>query len=253
MVCVIGVEVMGSKNLFLKRYEVKYLLNSEQYRRFNEMAMDKLLPDKYPVSNISNIYFDTPDFLLIRRSMDKPVVYKEKLRLRTYLTPNDTTKAFCEIKKKYKGIVYKRRISMDYSEAYNYLKREGPPKNECQISKEIDWMFKYYEGLAPAMYISYDRNSYFGADENEEIRLTFDKNITWRVDDLDQRLGSYGNKLLPEDIILMELKIPGAIPLWFTKILDELKIYPASFSKYGSSFRVYTGHEQIYSAFVTKI
>ena len=243
---------MGSKNLFLKRFEVKYLLDSEQYRLLNERIEGMVLPDKYAESNISNIYFDTPDFLLIRRSIDKPVVYKEKLRLRTYFTPDDTTKAFCEIKKKFKGVVYKRRISMNYQTAFDYMTKGGPPKKECQISKEIDWMFKYYTGLAPAMYISYDRKSFYGADENDELRLTFDRNITWRVNDLDQRLGSFGNKLLPDDITLMELKIPGAIPMWFTKILDELRIYPASFSKYGNSYRVLMGSEPTFKAFLPK-
>lgn len=242
---------MGSKNLFLKRYEVKYLLTAEQYRAFMEKTEGRFLKDKYFESNISNIYFDTPDFVLIRRSIDKPVVYKEKLRLRTYFTPDDTTKAYCEIKKKFKGIVYKRRISMDYGVALKYLKKEGPPNKDCQIAREIDWMLQYYNGLAPAMYISYDRHSYTSADD-DELRLTFDRNITWRDYDLDQRLGSYGNKILPDDVVLMELKIPGAMPVWFAKILDELKIYPASFSKYGNAYRMKMGKEPTYKAFLRK-
>ncbi len=242
---------MGSKNLFLKRFEVKYLLNQDQYNAFMEKTEGKFLKDKYFESNISNIYFDTPEFLLIRRSIDKPVVYKEKLRLRTYTTPDDETKAYCEIKKKYKGIVYKRRIGMNYKTALDYLTGQGPPKKECQISKEIDWMFKIYKGLAPAMYISYDRQSYTSADD-DELRLTFDRNITWRENDLDQRLGSYGNKLLPEGVVLMELKIPGAMPVWFARLLDELQIYPASFSKYGNSYRIMAGYEPTYNAFLKK-
>ena len=140
---------------------------------------------------------------------------------------------------------------MDYKTAFEYLTAGGAPKNECQISKEIDWMFKIYNGLAPAMYISYDRQSYTSADD-DELRLTFDRNITWRSTELDQRVGSYGSKLLPEGVVLMELKIPGAMPVWFSKILDELKIYPASFSKYGNSYRVMTGHEPTFNAFIRK-
>ena len=243
---------MGSKNLFLKRFEVKYLLNMEQYQAFMEKTEGRFLKDKYFESNISNIYFDTPDFVLIRRSIDKPVVYKEKLRLRTYSTPDDQSKAYCEIKKKFKGVVYKRRIGMEYQAALSFMKKEGPSLNkDDQISKEIEWMLKFYEGLAPAMYISYDRHSYTSADD-DELRLTFDRNITWRDYDLDQRLGSYGNKILPDDAILMELKIPGAMPVWFSKILDELKIYPASFSKYGNAYRMKMGKEPTYKAFLRK-
>ena len=36
----------------------------------------------------------------------------------------------------------------------------------------------------------------------------------------------------------MEVKSPGAVPLWFSKILDDLAIYPASFSKYGFAYQI---------------
>ena len=48
-----------------------------------------------------------------------------------------------------------------------------------------------------------------------------------------------GDKLLAEDEWLMEGKINQAMPLWMTKILSEFKIYPASFSKYGTEYKNY--------------
>ena len=51
--------------------------------------------------------------------------------------------------------------------------------------------------------------------------------------------GSYGNKLLPDGQYLMEVKISGAVPLWFTKIISGLNIYPVSFSKYGTEYKQY--------------
>ena len=36
----------------------------------------------------------------------------------------------------------------------------------------------------------------------------------------------------------MEVKTPGAVPLWFSKILDDLAIYPASFSKYSFAYQI---------------
>lgn len=51
--------------------------------------------------------------------------------------------------------------------------------------------------------------------------------------------GSYGNKLLPDGQYLMEVKISGAVPLWFAKIISGLNIYPVSFSKYGTEYKQY--------------
>ena len=39
-----------------------------------------MAPDDFAHSSISNLYYDTPDFRMIRRSLEKPK-YKEKLRL----------------------------------------------------------------------------------------------------------------------------------------------------------------------------
>ena len=82
-----------------KRKEMKYLLTAQQYQRLMEELQDRIVPDDFPVSAISNLYYDTPDFRLIRTSLQKPK-YKEKLRLRCYKVPNADTQAFLEIKKK---------------------------------------------------------------------------------------------------------------------------------------------------------
>ena len=96
-----------------KRKEMKYLMSSEQNEKLMAILADEIVPDDFPTSAISNLYYDTPDFRLIRTSLQKPK-YKEKLRLRCYKVPNATTQAFLEIKKKALGIVYKRRESLPY-------------------------------------------------------------------------------------------------------------------------------------------
>jgi hypothetical protein len=172
--------------------------------------------------------------MLIRRSLDKPL-YKEKLRLRTYGVPNDDSNAFVEIKKKFKKVVYKRRVKMKYVEAYNYLINGAPPPESTQITKEIDWFMKSYENVVPAMVISYERLAMF-SNEDKNLRITFDNNIWWRREDLDLRKGAYGQDLLPPKHYLMEIKIPGAMPVWLASALYELNIYPISFSKYGRAY-----------------
>ena len=58
----------------------------------------------------------------------------------------------------------------------------------------------------------------------------------WRRDDLDLTLGAYGEPLIEEDDRLLEVKIPGAVPVWLAHILSELEIFPRSYSKYGKAF-----------------
>lgn len=217
-----------------KRYEKKYLLSEKQYNLFIQAIQNQLAIDKFGKVVIGNIYFDTPDFRLIRTSLEKPI-YKEKLRLRSYGTPKGEDIVFVELKKKYKGIVYKRRVKMELSEAEQYLYKRRPFCQPSQITKEVDWFLNFYPDIKPAMYISYNRIAMYGI-ENPDLRVTFDGNILWRKDHLHLESGSWGNSLLEKGQILMEIKIPGTMPIWLSHILDERNIYPTSFSKYGRSY-----------------
>ena len=223
-----------------KRYEKKYLLNPEQYAILKAAVDEHFIPDKYGETKICNLYYDTPEYLLITRSIDKPM-FKEKLRIRTYGVPNDDTTAFIEVKRKFNSIVYKRRIHMPYIDAIKHV--ENPPKDaDKQIAKEIDYVINFYKGIAPKFYISYDRSAFF-YKETSDIRITFDRNITWRDYDLDLRKGSYGESLLPEGYHIMELKVPNTAPLWLAELLSKLKLYPTSFSKVGTAYKTKLARE----------
>ncbi len=219
-----------SDNTF-ERIEKKYLLNKAQYTALQERIKNHVMLDEYGLHTICNIYYDTEGFDLIRSSLEKPV-YKEKLRLRSYGIPSKDSKVFLEIKKKYDGVVYKRRISLTLREAYDYLSnRIRPAEDNSQIFKEIDYFMKFYDPQE-AMYIAYDRMAYFGILDNS-FRMTIDTNIRSRDYDLKLEHGDYGETLLAPDTYLMEVKAAGAMPMWLTVSLSALKIYPESFSKYG--------------------
>lgn len=218
-----------------QRIEEKYLLSLDQYDRLRLALREHIIPDDYPDSTICNIYYDTPDYLLIRRSMEKPL-YKEKFRVRSYGVPTKNGCVFMEIKKKFDGIVYKRRVLSNIGETMDYLSGGPEPEvNDEQILQEIQW-FRHNYSLVPKMFLAYDRLA-FRDVEDPELRLTFDRNIRFRMENLDLTAGDYGVKLLPEDQILMEVKIPGAAPVWLSHILSELGIYPVSFSKYGKCYQ----------------
>lgn len=218
-----------------QRVEKKYLMTKEQFEQLMTALEPHVVPDDYPVSTICNIYYDTPDYLLIQRSIEKPN-YKEKFRLRSYGVPEPDSPIFMEIKKKYNGIVYKRRVRTTAAEAQRYLAGGPVPScNDKQIMKEIHWFCRRYP-LQPGMFLAYDRWAYRGR-EDKNLRITFDRNIRYRIDDLDLTHGDYGTRLLPEDNVLMEIKIPGAAPLWLAHILSELGIFSNSFSKYGRCYQ----------------
>ena len=217
-----------------KRYEKKYMLDDNQYVELSKVLKNRMNVDKYGQHTISNIYFDTDDYRLIRESIEKPE-YKEKLRIRSYKVPGRKDTVFVELKKKYDKVVYKRRISMSLEEAENYLIRGTRPLDPCQILKEIDWFMKFYRPK-PKLFIAYDRIATFGK-ENPNLRVTFDSNIRWRKDYLSLSEGNFGKVHLGSGFHLMEIKIPGAMPLWLSSSLADLGIFPISYSKYGSIYK----------------
>ncbi len=217
-----------------KRKEIKYLINEEQYIGLMRFLENIAQTDEYGLSRINNIYFDTPDRILVRRSLEKPL-YKEKLRLRTYGKTNDGTNAFIEIKKKYDGVVYKRRIPGRYKDLYGYLTNGGPDIGNSQIAEEIKAFMRIYGNLEPAMSICYDRTALAGT-EDKDFRVTFDSNIEWNEKCSDLREILPGKRMLQQGQYLMEIKVLGALEPTLARKLSELKVFPASFSKYGNGY-----------------
>lgn len=224
---------MAETLLTFKRYEKKYLLSPEKYAALRAKLEGFIEPDRFFSSTVCSIYYDSSDYNLIRQSIEKPV-YKEKLRLRSYNVPKADSEVFVELKKKYKGIVYKRRVPMACSAAHKYLLGEAPAPERSQIINEIDWFLKT-NAVEPKVFIACEREAYV-AKENRELRVTFDMNLRWRETELDLTKGSRGEPLTQEGWVLMELKIPGAMPLWLAHILSGLEIFPTSFSKYGTAY-----------------
>lgn len=218
-----------------KRYELKYLLTQAQKETVLTAMKPYMKPDQYGRTTIRNLYYDTDTYLLIRRSIDKPV-YKEKLRLRSYRRADDESTVFVELKKKYQSVVYKRRISLKNRDAVAWLAGDGQGQKHSQIAREIDYFLSYYGRLKPTVFLSYEREAYY-ANDGSDFRVTFDDSILCRQEDLSLTSEVYGTPILPAGKVLMEIKCSGGIPLWMTRILSEHKIYVSSFSKYGTAYR----------------
>lgn len=216
-----------------ERYEKKYCLNIRQQRFLMKQMMPYMKKDEYGEYTICNIYYDTDDWRLIRSSIDKPV-YKEKLRVRSYGVPEEDGRVFVELKKKYDGVVYKRRITMPANEVDDLLSG-GHGDEYGQIGREIQYFQSFYRTV-PKVFIGYDRLAFAGVDD-PGLRITFDTNLRWRDTEVDLRIGDYGDAIpLPCGDVLMEIKIPGVCPLWLSRLLSEAGAFPTSFSKYGACY-----------------
>ncbi len=232
------------------RYETKYLIDTATYNKISDTIKAYTTPDSYSKGDsfytISNIYYDTKDSSLIRNSLSKPI-YKEKLRLRSYGTPKEYQPVFLEIKKKYNGIVNKRRCTIKIPEAAELVEKHIYPEIEdymnTQVLNEIYYLTGNYK-LQPMVYISYKRKAFFGK-EDKDLRITFDTDILTRRYNLSLEKGSYGTPLLDSRLWLMEVKCSGALPLWLTRLLSENGIYKTSFSKYGTEYINYLQQEEI--------
>ena len=213
---------------------MKYMLTLEQKQRILKEMQPYMELDKYGRTTIRNIYFDTDSYRLIRRSIEKPA-YKEKLRIRSYGKASPNSTVFVELKKKYKRIVYKRRIPLTEQAALEWLCNGKRQIADTQICREIDYFLQYYESLHPTVLLSYEREAYYSKGESD-FRVTFDDNILCRTENLSLETDAYGTAILPKDRAIMEIKCSGGIPIWMANILSKEKIYKTSFSKYGTAY-----------------
>ena len=266
---------MTSYQEVFERKEVKYRLDAAQRHAMLTALEGRMAVDDYGTTSIVSRYFDTPDRALIERSLDKPL-YKEKLRVRSYGIPGEDDQVFVELKKKYQGIVYKRRVGCSYAAARAYMGgmpyeqacREFPlpdpilaeaslSPRSLQIAREIDAFKERYTPLRASMVTICDRTAYAplaiggegeAADVPSTLRITFDENVSYRdlfeealIARASRRRSPVGfgmpRPLLPADEAIMEVKCAGPFPLWLVDALDGCEAYPSSFSKYGAAYQ----------------
>ena len=220
---------------FFKRREKKYLITQEQELYLKELFTQRMKIDQYGEYLVQNLYYDTANWDIIRRSIEKPF-YKEKLRLRLYGRLRSDSLGYLELKKKCGGITYKRRITVPLCDLKNRSISEILSSNNSQIHNEIDFFLKGRE-IREKIFIAFKRTAYTGV-QDLDLRLTFDKDILFS---LCQRNNNNfinfdpgcGTRIIKPNQLLMEIKTSGAMPLWLTHALSDNSIFPVSFSKYG--------------------
>ena len=141
-----------------------------------------------------------------------------------------------ELKKKYKSVVYKRRLVLPLDETMEALTTHRPLPSSSQIADEINYFCSYYRTLRPAVFLSYEREAFYSTD-GSDFRVTFDENILYRDEDISLSGEIYGTPIIEKNQVLMEIKTPGGIPMWMTDFLTGQRIYKTSFSKYGAAYK----------------
>ena len=220
-------------NLIFKREEQKYRVPAEAQAGLWEMLAEDFVPAEFSRGTNCSLYYDTAHHDLIIGSMEKPA-YKEKLRLRSYGIPGEDSIVFIELKKKYKGITYKRRESLPYADAVRFLDRGIYPARDTQIMREIDHFLETRD-VKPSILIAYDRCSYCGA-KDPALRATVDRNIRYRTDELRLDAGDSGHLVDLKGDMILELKAESALPLKLVRTLRRLSLYPCSFSKFATAY-----------------
>ncbi len=225
-----------------QRKEIKYLIEADTLEQLQKEFKDYLTPDRFTHSSITNIYFDNPDFQLIKDSINHRHA-SEKIRMRTYdPKPTQKSQAFLEIKKKeYQGeqeIGYKYRLTSTPLSLCNYVQQgiiDNNIKQDDRANHELAILRERYKKLVPKMFIHYERFSLRGI-ENPKLRVTFDRNVIYRHENVNLTSGFNGYPLLKNNQIVMEVKVKNGLPAWMEKIFHKHQLIPQSFSKYTTAY-----------------
>ena len=228
-----------------KRIETKYVVSKEILDKLIQDLKEYLVEDDYPISTISNIYFDTEDFDILQDEHlgDKR---KEKVRMRTYLSQAKIdSQVFLEIKTKdQEGIGRKYRLLSTPSSIINFITKghlDASITDTVVIEKVKKLQHDYKLVIKPRMYIYYDRYSlkekkYIEGYDYNKIRITIDQNLVYRDENVSLFAGNHGHALLDDDTVIMEIKAPGNKPQWLQDILDKYSLMEHKFSKYSCAY-----------------
>ena len=222
---------MAGVQCSFERVEKKFILTHAQADALmQDLTAGYMAVDQYGQHTIRNLYYDTDDYALIRKSIQKPK-YKAKFRIRAYGTPKEDTLIFAELKKKYSGVVYKRRIAVSPDDMQRFLQGETLDGENPQIQRELHRYLAEHP-IRSKVFLAYERVALYGLDD-PALRVTFDTHLRFRTTHLDRFTDAAGTLICPDDPVILEVKLANAAPLWLARLLSKQKIYMSSFSKYG--------------------
>lgn len=296
---------MAAYSSVFKRVEKKYRIGAAERAAVEAAAGGPMAVDAYGRTRITSLYLDTPERSMIARSVEKPLYREKlrlraygdaagvalmgafgagpivrepgglplsdgevETRVAAGLQVPGAAAAlpvFFGIKKKFKGIVYKRRLALTLPAALAFV--SGLPYEQAcarwplsdaalaaaalspvtrQIARELEMAMDRWLPLVPSMGIACDRVAWAYRPEmfqeregdelfGSELRITFDDCLEY----LDcHRFRSPWRPIIESSESVMEIKSAGPYPPWLVEVLSAERIYPASFTKYGNAYQL---------------
>lgn len=296
---------MAAYSSVFKRVEKKYRIGAAERAAVEAAAGGPMAVDAYGRTRITSLYLDTPERSMIARSVEKPLYKEKlrlraygdaagvalmgafgagpivrepdglplsdgevETRVAAGLQVPGAAAAlpvFFGIKKKFKGIVYKRRLALTLPAALAFV--SGLPYEQAcarwplsdaalaatalspatrQIARELEAAMDRWLPLVPSMGIACDRAAWAYRPEmfqeregdelfDSELRITFDDCLEY----LDCHcFHSPWRPIIESSESVMEIKSAGPYPPWLVEVLSAERIYPASFTKYGNAYQL---------------
>lgn len=298
---------MAAYSSVFKRVEKKYRIGAAERAAVEAAAGGPMAVDAYGRTRITSLYLDTPERSMIARSVEKPLYKEKlrlraygdaagvalmgafgagpivrepgglplsdgevETRVASGLQAPGAAAAlpvFFGIKKKFKGIVYKRRLALTLPAALAFV--SGLPYEQAcarwplsdaalaaaalspatrQIARELEAAMDRWLPLVPSMGIACHRVAWAYRPEmleereddelfDSELRITFDDCLEY----LDCHcFHSPWRPIIESSESVMEIKSAGPYPPWLVEVLSAERIYPASFTKYGNAYQMAT-------------
>lgn len=223
------------------RHELKYEVSLEQAEEFFREILPFCEYDKHAGETnsyeISSVYYDTSD-LRFYTDREESIGYRRKIRLRAYVTGQQTTALFLEVKEKHKQYVSKKRLFLkDHS-----ILDCGIVHNRIPLSLIIDQLedtaeareFAYLSkrlNLVPVVMIRYIRKALIPTFDHD-MRITLDTKITAGGDYLHQYDADLEKNVIKAGSGVLEIKTNQGIPLWLFSIMKRFSLVQTRYSKY---------------------
>lgn len=184
-------------------------------------------PDQNDGYRITSLYLDTEQFDVFHR---RGSFGRSKYRIRRY---GGSDLAFLERKLKTKGLLAKRRSTLDLARLQ--LLHDTTPVAD----PDAFWFHRRLiaRALKPVCQISYQRTARFTLTQLGPIRLTVDHHLhALPAPRLAFSDPAAAQPILPDQRVL-ELKFRGDIPQLFKQLLLDFALAPSPFSKYRHAAR----------------
>lgn len=222
------------------RFELKYALSLEQVKEFKKDLLKYVTVDNYWDNGkyrLESLYYDTDDYRHYWEKIEW-LKYRRKIRIRRYVTDepfDDNSKVYIEIKQRIDRVTQKRRVGVTYGEAKDLLDEGIYPPNIRPEDKEVVDELHHLatsQKLEPAAITCYDRQAYFGTQNDIWLRVTFDTNVWYMHKNLDLKNIHPEGLMVPAKFCILEIKADDKVPFWVTELIAHHDFKLIRVSKY---------------------